>query len=246
MTTATATGLRTLAFGDLETGLWGVALAGPQSFLAFGAPGANHIVWSVEVEDSSADEWSLSGDGFELAVAPLGQHEAPDAAGSDELCRVKGRLELDGSWHDVDCLGSRGVGAAAPELQQLGAFRQISAWFDAHDGIVVTALRPAGKRGHGDDVLTVALFDSEGPVAVSDPRLSTTYTAEGQPSRVSLELWLELDEDSEQQFPRRAAGETVGSGAAFENEALSVRAELLRFHSRGLEGPALYLLVQPR
>jgi hypothetical protein len=248
---AVAPALRTLAFGDLQTGIWGAAWAGPQQFLALGGPGTSTIAWAVTVGDAEeGEDWRLSGDGVELVFAPVSDAaRAPDLnaeVGSfDQLCRVSGRLLLDGVEHEVQCGGRRGSSMQAVDLQRFESVRDVSAWFEPPEGLAVRALRPRNVPGHDGDLLTVALLDTDGPVPVADPRLSTTYTATGQPSRVSLELWLG-DDESEEQFQRRAAGQAVGAGGAFEGPGLEVRAELLRWHSRGQEGTGMYLLVRGR
>jgi hypothetical protein len=91
---------------------------------------------------------------------------------------------------------------------------------------------------------------AEGSAAVEDPRLSTTYAADGWPWRAGLELWLaaagEGGGDSERQYPRRASGDAVGGRAQAEDGALTLRAQPFRWHSRARVGTGMYLLARRR
>jgi hypothetical protein len=250
MSLASAAELRTLAFGDLKTGIWGAAWTGAPPFLALGAPGTSRIVTDLAVDGSAQDEWRVTADGVELVVAPEGD-AAPsslpeqDIDRFDQLCRVTGQVVIDGDELAVESAGSRGGQAQALDLERFDSLRIVSVWFELTEGLVLLSLRPARARGHDGDQLAAVMLEPDGPVAVAEPRLSTTYTGDGQPSRISMELWLGGDEEVEQ-FPRRAAGEAVSAGAAFELPGLGVRAELLRCHSRGREGTGMYLLLRGR
>jgi len=112
-------------------------------------------------------------------------------------------------------------------------------------------LRPRKSRGHEADLVAAAVLEPESAPRVTDPRLSTTYDAAGLPARVGLELWFETDdtdeepeEETERQFPRRAAGEAVGPGIDWEVAGFKLHAALLRWHSRGSDGTGVYLLGQ--
>jgi hypothetical protein len=110
----------------------------------------------------------------------------------------------------------------------------------------LVSLRPRNASGHGDDILTAALFEPGSTRAVAEPRLSTTYTATGAPSRMSLELWLDDDEEETGRYPRRAAGEATGARARFDRGELSIDAELLRCTSHGRQGAGVYLIVRAK
>ena len=77
---------------------------------------------------------------------------------------------------------------------------------------------------------------------VTEPRLSSTYTADGVPARVGLELW--LGEEEGEQYPRRAAGEAIGRAAVSDDPPL--RSELVRWRMRGREGLGVYDLLRAR
>jgi hypothetical protein len=243
--------LRTVAFGDLDAGVWGAAWGAEQPFVTLGAldVGEATAVAPVTIEGSGeTEEWRISGEGVELALAPEGSPASTPAlngapASFDQLCRVRGRFNIGRTERAVDCLGRRGVRVQPIDLGRFESLRDVSAWFGPDQGLVVASLRPRKATGHGADVVTAALLEPTGPVAVADPRLSTTYTAEGRPSRMSLELWLGDEED---EYPRRAAGEAIGAGVTSSRGEVEVRAELLRCHSRGSEGAGVYLLVRAR
>jgi hypothetical protein len=248
--TAVLPALHTIAFGDLDTGSWGAAWGGSEPLLTVGDRSGSRTL-SATVDGSRADgEWRLSADGVSLLLAPVGE-PAPTGGeddGFDQLCRVTGRFELDGSAREVDSLGRRGTRPREVDLKRCDSVRDVSAWFGpddgvADEGIAVVAMRANGAHGHEADVVTAALVEANGPVAVADPRLSTTYDAAGLPISASLELW--LDEEGEQ-YPRRAAGEAVGTPACLAHDGLDVVARLFRWHSRGREGAGVYLLVRFR
>jgi hypothetical protein len=256
--TATRTApFRTIAFGDAEGRLWGAAVDA-------GAPGLAGLV----IGDGSAREtvsgsslqwtadgrsWELTGDGVALRVEPLGL-EPEDAAGAgsgsepgsdgevsgvQQLCRVHGAIAIGGAQLAVDCAGTRtqvdGIDPGAVE-----SARGVSGWFGDEAALTLLALRPRGADHHDDDLVAATLFDPDGWVPVADPRLSTTYTAEGDPLRTSLELWIA---DGENEFPRRAAGEVAGPGAELAAGELQLRVAPLQCHSRGQDGAGVYLLA---
>lgn len=249
MTDAAAT-VMTLSFGDPEAGVWGSAWipgSGQPAFIGLWAAG--HVTLPRVGVDGfgEAAEWRLEGDGAELVVSPAGQAvtPTPDAAipGFEQLCRVRGAFDVDGAEQHVDCLGLRGALTGAPDLDRFESFREVSAWFEPADGLAVVVLRPRGNRGHDSDLVSAALLDGETVTAVADPRLSTTYATSGRPARVSVELWLDGDEE-ETRYPRRAAGEAIGTRAQATVGALDLQTELFRWHSRGREGAGVYLTAQ--
>src|SRR5262245_49604832 len=74
----------------------------------------------------------------------------------------------------------------------------------------VSAVRPAGSGGHGDERVAALLCDPDGaPVEVSETLLSTEYGPDGVQRRATLELWL----DEEEGQPLRGAGTLISSGS---------------------------------
>lgn len=252
-----AAGVQTVAFGDVEEGVWGVVwvpdLHAP-GFACLGAAGRTVTASAALHGGQPEQEWRLEPGGHQLTVRPAGDAVPAlgpdgDSAGFDQLCRVAGTFVLEGTEHPVDCLGRRGVRAIALDTDRFTSIRDVSAWFEPGDGLAVVALRPRKARGQESDVITAAVLDPERVWAVTDPRLSTTYAADGTPERAGLELWLvaeQDDEGSETQYLRRAAGEAVGPHAAGTVSALDVQAGAFRWHSRGRDGAGVYLLGRRR
>jgi hypothetical protein len=244
VTPAASSRLRIVAFGDLDAGVWGAGLAdGGTLFIA----GRGTDSWSGQARldaGEDAGDWTLTAQGAELEFSPAAEavlrSDEQLPGGFDQLCRVRGTV-ADGSA--IDCLGRRATTIA--NLRDLESIRDVSAWFAPDEGVALTALRPRKARGHNRDLIAAAVLDAAAVAHVPDPRLSTTYDAEGRPARVGLELWLE-EQDGEQQYPRRAAGEAAGSPASASDDGHDVIAQALRCHSRGSEGTGVYLLVRPR
>jgi hypothetical protein len=243
-----ATPLRTLAFGDLTAGAWGCAWGDAAPLLALGKPepGAPLPGAAAMIAGSGPDEdWTVSGEGLELVVSPESDVAPSSAiAGFDQLCRVHGTAMIGTSQRQFDLPGRRSSRLGV-DLRQFESFRDVSAWFAPGDGVALTSLRPRGAKGHDRDVIAASVFEPTGPVAVADPRMSTTYAADGHPTRVGLELWLDRDE-SEEQHPRRAAAEPLGAAAAWAQPALELEAYFLRCLSRGEEGHGVYMLARTR
>jgi hypothetical protein len=226
--------LRTLTFGDLASGTWGAAWTlgdGRGGFALIGESSAR-----------LTDDWRLEGDGVELEV--VGNDIASELAeGSDELVTVRGRL----AGRSLECLGRRGLREGL-DPASCESVRDVSAWFAPDDGVALVATRPRKARDHGAELLTVSVFQEGHPVPIADPRMSTTYDADGSPIKAGLELWPQTTDDEDDaavRYPRRAAGEAVGAPATAAAGALSAHARLFRWHSRGNEGAGVYLIVRP-
>jgi hypothetical protein len=247
-------GIRTLAFGHLEAGLWGCLWGAQQPVAVIGGLGRDSSPHSgpVTIDGASENEdwriaaraWGSAGDQLELIVSAAG---TPASGGSlpgfEQLCHVTGRCVLGGSEQAVDSLGLRALRDAL-DLGRLDSVREVFAWFEPDEGLSLTALRPRGARGHDADTVAATVFEPEGPTAVEDPRLSTTYGRDGLPVHAGMELWLPADDEHEQ-YPRRAAGDALGESVRLRHAGLALDASPLRWYSRGLEGAGVYLLVRP-
>ncbi|MGA2925215.1 MAG: hypothetical protein ABSG43_04365 [Solirubrobacteraceae bacterium] len=260
MSTPPASVVRAIAFGDLAAGVWGAAWSAPAPFAAIGIVGQPPLQLATAITADAAgaagagEQWRLEGRGIELGLEPVGD-PARSACTADEptavhqLCRVQGMFEVEGEQRPVDCLGRRSSFSPAPDPKRFESMRDVSAWFagngrdEGDGGVVVSSLRPRRARDHAGDLISAALLAPGGAPAVADPRLSTTYTAAGEPSRMTLELWLESDAD-EDRYPRRAAGETVGTRAVVSRDGCEFHAAPLRCHSRGIEGAGVYMLIR--
>jgi hypothetical protein len=238
---------RALAFGDVDGVAWGVAWFPDPSLPGFVAVGsgenADTIEASLEPDDDSGG-WRLHGYGLELNVSRADE-DAQDLRGEfDAVCRVHGGMTVEAVEHDVDCLGRLAVHPDAASLDKLDSVRDVSAWFDPTHGLSLVAMRPRKSRGQESDVVSAVALEPEGPLAIDDPRLSTTYGADGRPLRVGLELWVAVGEDEEEQFPRRATGEMLGAAATGRLGSFDVLAQFVRWDSRYGDGAGVYVLAQ--
>ena len=248
---------RTLSFADLETGVWGSAWTlddGRAAFSLFGDAGEVHPLEPAAVITAPDDvgPWELSGEGGELRSLPESEPAAVPG-GFDQLIRVQGRVPALGADRAIDCLGRRGARDNVA-LEEFESVRDVAAWFEPDQGLSVLAARPRGAASHADDVLSASAFEEGHAVLVADPRLSTTYLADGVPARASFELWPEQtepagdegQEEAEEPRPRRAAGEAIGPRGSYEGDGLQVHAALFRWHSRGNRGAGIYVLARAR
>lgn len=250
--------LRTLAFGEVELGIWGSAWDlgdGGPAFVAAGARGSAAALDRpprLELSDDETGSWWLASEELELESVPESE-PATVSHGFDQLVRVRGRLRAAGSDFEVDYLGTRAARDGF-EPSGLDSIRSVSAWFGPDLGLAVLAARPAGAAGHDHDLVTASLFEQGRSLMIEDPRLSTTYGTARVPTRASIELWLEPDEDQApdagpeppEPRPRRVAGESVGTLASRTDQQLDAHASLFRWHTQGREGPGVYVLASPR
>jgi hypothetical protein len=245
------TALRWLAFGDLDSAVWGLAWvrgdAGTGHAVLGSGPAAR--VAAAELESPGPDqEWRLHGDGFEIAVSP-----AADAAGglvraAGGLVRATGTLAADGDDRSIDAPGWRAAVDEPPATGELDSLRLVTAWFGDDEGLALLAVRPRKARGQENDEVTAALIESGTAGAVTDARLSTTYSGDGVPARAGVELWVsEPAEDPEAsgERPQRLAGEAAGPPVAFTDQGIEFRAQPFRWHSHGRDGAGVYLLGRP-
>ncbi|MDQ6776835.1 MAG: hypothetical protein M3071_11625 [Actinomycetota bacterium] len=230
-----------MAFGEPDGELFGTATVWDGgSCSSFGAP--------VHVEGHGPDdEWRIFGDGIELTFVPVGEAAELELAEAGiasvyQLARVHGTVALDGGRREVDCAGQRTRRLGALDPKRFCALRAVSAWFGDTEGVAVLAARPRRAKGHDSELLDGVLLEGGVPVRVTEPRLSSTYTADGVPSRVGLELW--LGEVDSEQHARRAAGEAIGRPAACEDPGL--RSELLRWRMQSRVGVGVYELFRAR
>ena len=163
--------------------------------------------------------WTLSyeGDGagfdlrFEARSAPAVLAADADVAraggmeGYEQLCSVSGTASHGGREQQVRCLGQRGHIWGTPDWKRIELARTLSAWMGADRAVLLTAARPAGARGHGEEAVAGWLIDGGEPLPIAEPRLSTSYDGALRQRRAGLELWME----EEGGYARRAAGEVL-------------------------------------
>jgi hypothetical protein len=106
--------------------------------------------------------------------------------------------------------------------------------------LALSAVRPHGAAGHGEEVVATVLCDPDGaPVDVSETLLSTEYGADGVPRRVTLELWT----DGEDGRPLRGAG-TLISSREVSRPGLDAVIAFFRWSLEGREGLGHYEILR--
>jgi len=118
--------------------------------------------------------------------------------------------------------------------------RSIGIAFSDGGLLALSALRPEGSAGHGEEQVVSVLCGPDGaPAEVSETLLSTEYGADGVQRRATLELWL----DGEEGQPLRGTG-TVISSTAIERPGLRAVIAFFRWSVEGREGLGHYEIVR--
>jgi hypothetical protein len=227
------------AAADPRTGLWGLVRGGPEPHAALAKLGSPAAEWNPEPEL----ELAVTNDGFATPLATT-----PDATDALWLLRIAGPHE------------APAIAVARPELSKLDSIRVLAACFPNGRAIALAAVRPKSGRADKEAVSvlvagadpfpaeTGATADAQPepkPPRIFDPRLSTTYNAQGAPLRAGIELWLAADEDGDQR-PLRLSAESTGDRLTGDLGNLRLEAYAQRCHSRGEDGLGVYALVRPR
>ena len=248
--------LRAVAFGDQRAGFWGAALSAHPDLRSFvivaGEPAAVGLRRDRAGLVRRERRWRIAGEGLELTVAGEGAQPDDPSADFDQLVTVRGWLQGDHA-REVDCRGCRSERADAVEPGRFALIRDACAWFAPGDGFALVAVRPRRASGHGDEHVSATVFSAGHALPVAEPRLSTAYTEEGQPTRATLELWLEGDDEPTEpgqeeavHYPRRAAGEAAGPAATHKFDNLALGVQPFRWRAEGREGAGVYLLARAR
>jgi hypothetical protein len=118
--------------------------------------------------------------------------------------------------------------------------RSIGIVFSDGGLLALTAVRPAGSEGHGDELVSAVLCGPDGaPLEVSEALLSTEYGEDGVQRRATLELWT----DGEEGQPLRGAG-TLISAARVRREGLAADVAFFRWSLDGRDGLGHYEVVR--
>jgi hypothetical protein len=118
--------------------------------------------------------------------------------------------------------------------------RSIGIVFSDGGLLAVSASRPAGSSGHGDEQVTAVFCDPDGaPVKVSETLLSTEYGPDGVQRRATLEMWTDGDDGQ----PLRGAG-TLISAAKVRQPGIESDIAFFRWSVEGREGLGHYELVR--
>lgn len=170
-------------------------------------------------------------EGVELSIEP-----ASALVGTEQLVRVRGDVR----GAAVDCLGQLSRRTAL-DLTAVALVRYVGAWLGDGEGIVLEAQRPSRAKAHGDEEIWAALIEGGEPVAVFDPRLSTTYDGDGHQRRAGLELWTTAEEG----YPIRAAGQVI-CGSSLDLGELVLDLAFFRWTAHGAEGIGRYDILRKR
>jgi hypothetical protein len=169
------------------------------------------------------------------AVARMG-----GMAGFEQAVRVTGSATVDGQRIAIDALGQRGHSWGAPDWDRIALARTVGAWLDDELAVSLTAIRPAGGGHHEDEQIAATILErdpeSGAPraTAVVEPRLSTTYDADGRQTAAGMELFLD-----EEGIPRRVAGE-VRCGTTLDLGRLRLQCAFFRWRMEGRTGVGRY------
>lgn len=118
--------------------------------------------------------------------------------------------------------------------------RSIGIVFSDGGLLALSAVRPPGSSGHGDEQVAAVLCGPDGaPVEVSETLLSTEYGPDGVQRRATLELWT----DGEEGQPLRGAG-TLISAAKVRRPGMASDVAFFRWSVEGREGLGHYELIR--
>lgn len=118
--------------------------------------------------------------------------------------------------------------------------RSIGIVFSDGGLLALSAVRPEGAGGHGEESVAAVLCSADGaPVDVSETLLSTEYGPDGVQRRATLELW--VDDESGQ--PLRGAG-TLISATSVDHPGLQGRIAFFRWSLEGRDGLGHYEVVR--
>lgn len=118
--------------------------------------------------------------------------------------------------------------------------RSIGVVFSDGGLLALSAVRPDGAGGHGEEEVAAVLCGADGaPVEVSETLLSTEYGPDGVQRRATLELWL----DGEEGPPLRGAG-TLISASSVRHPGLRAEIAFFRWSVEGREGLGHYEVVR--
>jgi hypothetical protein len=195
---------------------------------------------------------------FDLSLEAVGaiaelpaDHPAARAggmAGYEQLVRVEGPASVRSDRLHVHALGQRGHSWGAPDWERIGMARTLSAWLGDDLALTAVAVRPRGEQTHAGELLFATILEHTGedgaavPVAlpVEDPRLSTTYDADGRQRQAGLELWIARDDP----YARQVAGEAL-CGTSLGLGRLKLDCAFFRWRSQGRSGVGRYDIVRP-
>jgi hypothetical protein len=240
----------------------------PVAAVARGDIEAGEVDWNAAEADgvrAAIDEplrrWSVGFDGdgasfsarFEALAEPMEfGADSPIARaggveGYEQLCAVEAEVTIGGETRELRSLGQREHSWGAPCWDRIARAGTVSAWLAPDRAIALRTVRPADAEGTDDEAVSAVLVDADpadpdaGPEAhpVAEPRLSTTYDAEGHQRRAGLELWVGEDDP----LPRRAGGRAL-CGTTLELGRLRLDTAFFAWRMEGRAGVGRYDLLR--
>lgn len=127
-------------------------------------------------------------------------------------------------------------------MSGLGQITRRSIGIAFSDGglLALSAVRPGGAEGHGEEVVAAVLCGPDGaPIEVSEALLSTEYGPDGVQRRATVELWT----DGEEGQPLRGAG-TLISSTPVRRPGLNADIAFFRWSLEGRDGLGHYEVVR--
>jgi hypothetical protein len=216
-----------LAFFDPAARLAGTARAG--ATLVFERREVRTIGEPPELERDGDRFRARVGKALDLSFAPLSS--GARLPGSESwLCAVEGTAD----GRPLDCLGTATVTEEPPRWTDLDAVRAVSAVLDRESAVFLSARRPRGVEGHGQELVSAVLIAGGETLDVEDARVSTVYDRDGRQRSAGLELWLTGEE-----YPRRAFG-TAQAGASISLGGVRVEAAVFDWRMEGRAGAGAY------
>jgi hypothetical protein len=191
--------------------------------------------WVLEGDTEGGTSVSLA---FEAVGSPA-EVEMAGMRGYEQLCVVTGSVTVDGATREISCLGQRGHTWGTADWDRLEMARTVTAWLEDGTGVTLAAARGAGAGSHAEESIACALLGPEAPVTVAEPRLSTTYDADGRQIRAGIELWLREEDD----FPHRGAGRAV-CGSTLELGQLRLDCAFFEWTVDGRSGLGRYDILR--
>jgi hypothetical protein len=236
--------LQACGFGDFATGLGGLAWdVGEPAALLLSAGEARSASFALEEGGDASTLEIRAGDATveatltpETAAIPLGGETGRIGF---EVVACAAEVRFAGDTQTSRCPGHLSRWAGDP-LEGASIFRHLVIGDGNTRLLVAEARGESGASGHGDELSEAWLLDGEEMTRFEDSFISTQYDAEGEPTRLGLELWPEEAERASRAAATRVAGSALGgvtTGATW--------AGLFRCHIDGSEGMGSYLLWRP-
>jgi hypothetical protein len=252
----------TVAWGDLDAGLYGLVRVGlgEGTGSGMGLLFAGHEPVAVraaadDVAEPSFDAVRAAGvrhetveplarwrvgfeDAFSLEVEALTEPVAlavKPAQGYEQLCRVRGEVQ----GRQVDCLGQRGHSWGRPDWEKMELARTVSAWLDDGTAVALSGVRRKGAKHHADEDVAAVVVQAGRPSPVAEPLVSTTYDGDGRQRHAGLELYVGGDDE----LAHRVSGDAV-CGTTLDLGRLRLDTAFFRWHMAGRTGAGRYDVVR--